>query len=389
MALSFPGCHRRGGVERIIYECSRYLSGRGHDVHVFANEWEADHDGRICYHRVPAIRRPAFLRGVSYQHLCTKVLLRQEYDVLNTHGCVCPTGGVQWVQSLHAAWLERAKSFRPPLSWSRLRQSVNPLHPLLLHLERRHFRDRGYRKLIATTEEVRSDLNVFYGVPRDDVVVIPNGFSPTEFSPDRRTEGRNAARRRLSLHDDHVVFLFVANELERKGYRTILEAMRILDRREARLVVIGQPDPGVVMRMAAAAGVAGQVIARGLSQNVAEFHAAADLFVLPTQYEAFCLAILEALGSGLPVVTTCVPGARDAIRSGVNGVLINDPKNGQELAAVLAPLMDPSARNRLAASAAPSVAGYQWPVVLQQYEGVLQDCAQTASRATRSSAAVA
>lgn len=276
VALSFPGCHRRGGVERIVFECARYLASRGHEVNVFANEWESDESQPIHYHCVPIRARPSFLHGPSYFRQCTRRLERARYDVLNTHGCVCPTGGVHWVQSLHRAWLERSREFRSPLSTARIKQRLNPLHPILLNLESRHFARREYRKLIATTPHVRQDLNRYYGVPEQDVVIIPNGFAPGEFNPELREQRRGAARERLGLGPQHVVMLFVANELERKGYSTILGAMKKLRRPELRLVVVGRPALADVIRGAARFGVAEQVIACGPARDVAEYHAAAD-----------------------------------------------------------------------------------------------------------------
>lgn len=371
VALSFPGCHRRGGVERITFECARFLSGRGHEVHVLASEWEADPASRIEYHRIPSRSKPSFLRAPSYFRNCTRHLKTIAFDVLNTHGCVCPTGGVHWVQSLHRAWLDRSRQFRGRFSVAGLKQRLNPLHPTLLRLEREHFGGRNYRKVIATTEDVRRDLNSYYGVPFEDVVVIPNGFSPSEFNPQKRAELREPIRARLGLTPEQHAILFVANELERKGYSTILRALAALGRKDLRLLVVGRPDKRAVLSMAEQHGVAEQVLACGSSSNVAEFHAAADLFVLPTQYEAFCLAILEALGSGLPVVTSNVPGARDAIQAGVNGFLIEDPKSGDELAERLRIALEPANLQRMSGVAAGTVAAYQWPKVLERYESVL------------------
>jgi UDP-glucose:(heptosyl)LPS alpha-1,3-glucosyltransferase len=354
-----------------MFECARYLAQRGHSVDVFANRWEEDGSDRINYHYVPMPKQPPFLRVAWYYRAASRLLRGHEYDVLNVHGCICPTGGVHWVQSLHCSWLERCRGFRKPLSAAALRQRMNPLHPILLRLEAAHFRERRYQKLIATTPQVREDLNRWYGVPSEDVVIIPNGFSPEEFNPQRRAARRSAERARLGLNDDHVTLLLAANELERKGYGTILAAMRQLGRHDLRLLVVGRPDPGQVKKLAADAGLAEQVIACGHTSDIAAFHAAADLFVLPTQYEAFSLAILEALGSGLPVITTRVPGACDAIEAGVNGALIDDPNDGEELAAALEPLLNPDRREALAGRCAPSVRQYQWPLVLARYEQLL------------------
>jgi UDP-glucose:(heptosyl)LPS alpha-1,3-glucosyltransferase len=258
------------------------------------------------------------------------------------------------------------------MSLARWRQRLNPLHPILLKKEREHFEGRRYRKIIALTEQVRHDLNRFYGVPPEDVVVIPNGYSPVDFNPAVRRERRAEMRAKLGLAPDETALLFVAHELERKGYPSILAAMRILGSAKLRLLVVGRNDPGVVTAMATRFGVERQVMACPPTSDVAGYHAASDAFVLPTQYEAFCLAILEALGSGLPVVTTRVPGAQDAIIDGENGCLIADPRDSEELAETLRCLLDEGVREQFSRKAAASVTSYAWDSVLSRYEEVLQ-----------------
>lgn len=355
-----------------MYECARYLVGRGHDVTLFANEWEDVQAPGLIYRKVPVVPGPSFLRGPSYYFQTTRQLEGEHYDVLNTHGCVCPTGGVQWVQSIQRAWLETSARLRRQYSMRRLLQKLNPLHPVLLRLEENHFRRRRYRKIIATTPEIRADLHRLYDVPVEDVVIVPNGFSPTEFNPERRQENRRRMRAELGLTEGHVALLFAANELERKGYGTLLQALQILQMPELRLIVIGRPDRAAVRERARAMNLEAQVLACGSTARIANYHAAADLFVLPTQYEAFCLAILEALGSGLPVITTDVAGARNAIQTGRNGELVQ-VDDAEELAEAIRRLVNADRRAEFSARAPASVAQYQWPHVLAQYEAVLYE----------------
>jgi UDP-glucose:(heptosyl)LPS alpha-1,3-glucosyltransferase len=371
IALSFPGCHRRGGVERIVLEAARFLDGRGHEVHVFANEWDAGDSTTVRFRHVPMWRFPGFLQPLSYQKNATRLIAAEPFDAIGTFGCECPFGGVHWAQSVHRAWLQRSQSMRPPWSAGRIRQQLNPLHPVLLRLERAHFGERNYRKVIVTTPEVKADLARLYNVPGADVGLVPNGFSPAEFNPATRQQRRAKMRSRLGLASDTMALLFVANELDRKGLTPLLGALRRLKRADVKLLVVGRPDVRQVRARAAAAGVEGQVIACGATSDVAGFHAAADLFVLPTQYEAFCLAILEALGSGLPVVTTDVPGARDAIQEGVNGLLVRDPLSDEELATALEVALNRQRREKMSAAAPATVGMYQWPVVLERYERLL------------------
>jgi UDP-glucose:(heptosyl)LPS alpha-1,3-glucosyltransferase len=360
-----------------MYECARFLAAR-HDVTVFANEWDAEPPaGSFRYHAVPARRRPDFLYGLAFFKSCSALLHPDEFDAVGTFGCVAPLGGVYWAQSVHPSWLDRSKSFRKPLSPARIKQRLNPLHPVLLQLEEKHFRGRtdsggkNYRKIVATTPEVKSDLNSYYGVPAEDVVVIPNGFSPDEFSDDMRRARRGSSRSELGIEDGEIVLLFIANELERKGYATILRAMQILKEFPLRLLAAGRFNAQEATELAASAGLSDKVKIIGPTSDVAGLHAAADIFVLPTQYEAFSLAILEALGSGLPVATTQIPGARDAIIHGTNGVIIDDPRSGEQYAEALRPLMEKNERERITSLVPATAEQYQWPRVLERYEDVL------------------
>ena len=277
-----------------------------------------------CYRQVPSYRRPDFLRCGSYFESATWMARGMDFDVLNTHGVVCPTGGVQLVHSLHRAWLERSRTLRGPLSAARWRQNLNPLHPTLLGLEAAPLR----RAALPQADRADPAGQGRFGA------VLRRAARRRHRQPERLFPGRvqpraagGAARGDalgLGLAPEQTALLFVANELERKGYPALLSALRQLGDPNVRLLVVGNVDAGEVGRRAAEAGVGAQVVACGPTRDVAGFHAAADLFVLPTQYEAFCLAILEALGSGLPVVTTRVPGAQDAVLPNVNGALVSD-----------------------------------------------------------------
>jgi UDP-glucose:(heptosyl)LPS alpha-1,3-glucosyltransferase len=101
-------------------------------------------------------------------------------------------------------------------------------------------------------------------------------------------------------------------------------------------------------------------------------HAASDLFVLPTQYEAFALSIIEALASGLPVITTKVPGASDRVVDMHNGRLLDDPRSSNELADLLGQAMDSDVRTLWADNAAQSVADLSWSALFDKAERLLE-----------------
>jgi UDP-glucose:(heptosyl)LPS alpha-1,3-glucosyltransferase len=358
VALSFPGCNRRGGVERIIYECAKFLAGRGHEVTVFAGEYEQN-GAAITYRHVPVRNGLSVLRPVAFHNACVEAMRESSFDAYGSFGCVCPEGGVYWAQSVHAAWLEKAKALRAPWSIARLKQRLNPAHPLLLKLERSHFRKGGYRRIIALTEEVKADLGHFYGVPATDIDVVPNGYAPEEFNLARVGELRESMRAQLGYTPDHKVIVFVANELDRKGYPALLRAVEAMADPRLRILVAGRmaPAPHPLVNYV------------GSTSDVARYYAAADVFALPTLYEAWGLVIVEAMATGLPVLTSRLAGASVAVQEGVTGNLLDDPTDETEIAEKLRPLLDGT--HASAEEITASVEQYTWSRVLLQYEQIL------------------
>ena len=370
--LAFPECHKRGGVERIMYECGDFLAKRNHNVQILANEVDPNLSilPNVTVRDTNLTKTTWFLNGLKYYIAASRQLHKLNYDVLNTHGCVAPVGGVPWVQSVHGAWLEASHSLRPN-QIQRVRQRLNPLHPILLMLEREHFVKRQYCKVIVTTTDVQRDLERLYKVPEHDIEVVPNGFNPLEFNIQKRLRQRSTVRAQFNITDDTFVLLFAANELERKGFFTLVRALSHLRETKVVVLVVGRYDTAEAQKFVNVHQLDNQIRLCGSTSNIAEFHSAADAFVLPTKYEAFCLAVLEALGSGLPVITTRVPGAYNAIVEKVNGLLLDNPEDDYSLAGYIRYLLDAFQDGFQATEIAQTVECYQWPSVLLKYEQIL------------------
>jgi UDP-glucose:(heptosyl)LPS alpha-1,3-glucosyltransferase len=247
--------------------------------------------------------------------------------------------------------------------------AVNPYHRVRLHLERQLFAPGGYRRIIALTERIRDEVIDAYRVPASDIVVHPQGFDPAQFSAARRRELRAAARARHGYADSDRVVAFVANELERKGFDTLVAALARLDD-TTRLLVVGRVDARRARAVAARAGVAGRVDLAGSSQDVAVQLAAADAFALPTRYEPWGLVIVEALASGLPVVTSRLAGAAVAVADGRTGRLLDDPDDVDALADALRWALT---AGHDADEISASVAWLRWDAVVERYAELLAE----------------
>jgi UDP-glucose:(heptosyl)LPS alpha-1,3-glucosyltransferase len=238
----------------------------------------------------------------------------------------------------------------------------------------RHYFTRGVaQSVVAVADAVGEDLQRLYGVSADLMTTIHNGFSPAEFSPERRHLLRSDVRAEFGYAESDVVALFAANELVRKGFDVLVEALAAVAQPRLQVLVVGRaPLTATQLGRLQALGLADRVTHAGTSGDMGRMHAAADLFVLPTQYEAFALAIVEALASGLPVITTEVPGAQDRIIDGTNGRLLRDPRSSAELAGLLRESMEPNRRSGWGDHAPGSVADLTWSSLTGQAELLLE-----------------
>ncbi len=371
--LTFPDINRRGGVERVAAECCNYLAGRQHDAYAVA----ASIDDNVLDSRVhqmlvpiPSYARHPILRLSAYHSRASALLHQELYKPGTVHasfGVTSPPEGILWVQSVHAEWIKIARSHR---DWrGKIRQRLNLFHPFILRYERNYYRGPMYRRLIALTSRIKSELIEHYDVPGRDIDVLPNGYNPVEFSVNRRELEREKVRVELGYRPQDRVLIFVANELERKGFFPLVRALASLHEPDIKLLIVGRVNAADAAAELEKLELSSQVYFAGPSADVGRYYCAADYFVLPTYYEAWGLVIVEALASGLPVLTSKLAGAAIVVKENQTGILLDDPRDDCEIADKLRRMLTHSFAAPAAVSL--SVEEYRWDRVLSQYEQIL------------------
>jgi len=373
IALIYPGCHRRGGIERVLLECANFLSDRGHEIHLIAADWdETLLRPAIVRHRVPLNFRFPAAMALEFAVRSSAALraMKPAPDVVGAFGVQCPSG-VLWVPSVHRTWINISRQHRGVAG--RLKQLCNPFHSVILALERSYFTGRKYKKLLALTHDVRTDLISLYGVPAQDIEILPNGFLESEFNIEKRFERRSEVRCKLGYTESDRVVIFVANELQRKGFFPLIEAVKSLDDPRVKILAVGRLDRAACKKELDRLDLSKRVHFTGPTSDAASYYAAADVFALPTQYEAWGLVIVEAMACGLPVLTSRLAGAAIAVQDGKTGRLLDDPRNVSEITAKLRPLLD--GNHASAQEIAASVEQYYWSKIFTRYERALAECA--------------
>ena len=326
-----------GGVESHVMSLSRELAARGHEVTVVtarhtpsAPEHEMM-DGfdilrvkpRMIVLRTPiAPRMRALLRGLPA-------------DVVHAH--LPPP-----LSAHYAADASELRGQPLVLTYHCDVELPSPLGAFIEALYRRSWGASTLARAAKVIVTTRTYAATSRAVWRHSPVVIPNAVDVHRFHPG--VDG-TIVRNRLRIPPDQPVALLVGRIVSHKGVEDFIEAARYLP--QAQFVVAGEGASLETMeRLARTLGVKDRVrfLGRVSQENLPRVYAAGDVFVLPSvsRLEAFGIVALEAMATGKAVVVTDIPGVREVIQDGQEGLLA-DPVNPQDLAEKLRRLLDDSA----------------------------------------------
>ena len=213
---------------------------------------------------------------------------------------------------VHRAWLGRRAKLLGAVR--KFTTRLNRKHSEILRLEESLFRKQGADRVIANSQMVKNEIVEFYDYPAERIDLIYTGVPLEIFS--RSDDCRLEQRRALNLREDDVAMLFAGSGWERKGLR---EAIAACGNLKVRLLVAGRGDERKFK--------APNVQFLGVVSDMPALYAAADIFILPTFYDPFSNACLEALASGLPVITTRDNGFSEVIEDGVHGSIVDRAAN--------------------------------------------------------------
>ena len=173
--------------------------------------------------------------------------------------------------------------------------------------------------MTVSTEEAADARRL--GIARHPIPV-GNGRDPALFHPDPAARAR--IRTELGVPADRVVIAAIARLVRHKGYAELLAAMEQVP--GAELWVVGErlpTDRGRDLAPAfARAEATGRVRRLGYRTDIPALLAAADIFVLPSHFEGLPMSIIEAMLTGLPIVSTTIRGPREQVVDGVTGLLV-------------------------------------------------------------------
>jgi UDP-glucose:(heptosyl)LPS alpha-1,3-glucosyltransferase len=308
-----------GGAERFIERSLAALSGQGVEVTLLAREWKGV-PGEVL--RCDPFHVGRLWRDWSFAHAACSELAKRRFDLVQSHERIACCDIYRAGDGVHAQWLDNRRAGLGPLG--RMGICLNPYHHYLLAAERRLFGSARLRAVICNSRMVKEEIRSRFGTPEGKLHVIYNGVDLEDFHPRLRDAHRAAMREKLGIPQQALVHLFVGAGFERKGVFRLLQAFARLPRSEAHLIVVGQDKARAhAERLAHKLGIASRTHFAGGQHDVRPWYGAADCFVLPSLYDPFSNAALEAMACGLPAIVTRQCGTAEMIDSGKNGFVID------------------------------------------------------------------
>jgi glycogen(starch) synthase len=366
-----------GGVEEHVYQISRELVKRGHNVAVVTSN---ESDGKtypVQIENVEGIRvyrfplfMPKMFRELWFIPEILKSFLQLRGDIIHVHGYRCLSS----FNAVYLAQLRNIPSVLTPHGIYPTRSVINGVAKALFDHILGHLLLSFSDKIIALSEHNRR-LLLQVGASADKIVTVPNGVNIEEFANLRRS-------RKIvdELNSDGPLLLYVGRIDWNKRVENVVEAMPLIlkDFPSARFVLVG-PDYGnytnVLLDLAKNLEVEHSLVITGnvSRDRLREFYSVADVFLLPSCYEGFGLSMLEAMSSRIPVIASPSGGPGDILDHQIHAWLLKESTPDEISKSVYAVLKDDRLRENLTKNAFELVKEkYTWKSVVDKLEMIYE-----------------
>jgi glycosyltransferase involved in cell wall biosynthesis len=355
------------GQGRVNYEVILEALKQGHKIVIISAELSEElqeHD-QVEWIKINLRKIPTALLRYQLFAILSAVWIwmnKRELELIVVNGFITyARSDINCIHFVHSAWVK--SKYHPYREQKNIKGIYQLIYNSLNAVLERHALKRT-NQVIAVSEQVKQELVQDAGVDYQRISVISNGVDLNEFYP------RSVNRDDFNLDINKTYALFAGDlRSTRKNLDTVLHALAKVE--TVNLLVLGYTEKSKYPSLAESLGIADRVRFLGYRKDIAEIMSLADLFIFPSRYEPFSLVILEAMASGLPVITSSRCGAVELL-SDNSAVVIEDPDDTPTLMNVLRELVSNKERLELMSLRAREDARKNsWENMSNKYMGII------------------
>lgn len=364
IAVVIPKYGLMGGAEGFAYELTERLAARsGFEMHVFANKW-CPGNPSIAFHKVPILAFPRLLRQIGFAYFSSKLIRLTDYDIIHSHDRIFRMDLFTMHGIPHKTWITEVR--RKPLSL---------FDRSMAWVEEKALNGSRVPLVLPVSSLVKDELLRVYDIPEPKIRVIHPGVSTDRFSGLNKDMCRREIRELHGLSPNDIIVLFVGMNFEVKRLELILGSIAGLvgkrNRNSAmKLLVVGKGREGRYRSLARDLGIVNRVVFAGVTNEVEKYYLASDIFAMPSAFDTFGLAVLEAMAAGLPVIITRTVGARDLIDPGVHGFILPENPSLSDMTEVLTTLIQPEMRKKMGENSRKAALKHDWDIVANKVANI-------------------
>ncbi|WP_341315784.1 glycosyltransferase family 4 protein [Paraburkholderia sp. IMGN_8] len=350
------------GQGRVNYEIARAALEAGHEVTLLGSRVAPEISGHARARFVKIAESRLQSRLLQYQMFAWRTALwirahRQEFDVIHVNGFITwARADVNAVHFVHDGW------YRCGFYPFRLKNGAYAAYQVIFTRVNAWCERLAFRRaqvVVPVSAKVGAEVCAL-GIDAARLAVIHNGVDIEEFRPGE------VPRARFGLPEGPFMLLFAGDlRVPRKNLDTVLRALAATP--GVHLAVAGGLRNSPYPALAESLGVSNRVHFIGFIKEMPDLMRSVDAFVFPSRYEAMSLVLLEALASGLPVVTVRTAGGAEVIGAGC-GTVLDNPDDAAGLAAAIARLaQDHQYTKRMRTAARTLAQTLTWQIMANRY----------------------
>lgn len=326
-----------GGLQRdflrIAHECLR----RGHQVDVFTMQWEGDREPGLSIQILKTMGITNHQRRINFAKQLKPKLEQQHYDLVVGFNKMPGLDVYYAADTCYQAKARGARGF-----WYRLTGRYR--HTVAF--EQAVFSKEVTTEILMIAKQQQQEFQRYYQTPAERFSLLPPGIDRDRIAPHNATELREKKRQELNLTASDHLILMIGSGFRTKGVDRALHALASLPtvvRKRSQLMIIGKDNAFPFLRLAKKLHMEEQVHFLGGRDDVPAYLLAADVLLHPAYNENTGTVLLEAIVSGLPVLTTDVCGYAGYVESAKAGIVLASPFQQAQLnQALLEMLLSPA-----------------------------------------------
>ncbi len=321
------------GLSRVFLSIVNEMAKRGHKIDAYVYEWQGEFPEGININLLPSGKWTNHNRDAAYYKTVRPFLVAGNYDAVIGFNKMPE---LDFYYAGDFCYIDRISSKYSDI------YRLTPRHHHFARFEKEVFGVQSETVLLMLSQREKQIYQQNYGTDESRFVILPPALDKNNVISNDVQGVRTSKRLELGLQDDELLVLFVGSGFRTKGLDRAIQAISDLPvelKIRTRLMIVGQDNPHSYKQRAAQLGISDSVQFTGGRFDVPELMLAADLLIHPAYREAAGNVLLEAIASGLPVLTTDNCGYATHISDAKAGDVLQSPVTQEQISSKLSEML--------------------------------------------------